>query len=79
MNAQIHAQLESAGELHARSMELADRALVLRLEGSGSESRSSLEQAFELERDSADLLSATDVPALRPWRFRCGIGTRRPG
>jgi hypothetical protein len=63
MNAQLRDQLQPASELHTRAMELADRATILRLQGR-ADSRRSLVQAFELERDAADVLVATDVPAL---------------
>ena len=62
MNAEIRGLFERADELHARSMELADRAIILRLRGQSSECQRTREQAFELERDAADLLSGTEIP-----------------
>ena len=62
MNARILGQLEIADELHDRSMRLADDATLLTFQGRQAESRSSLQEAFELEREAADLLSDIDVP-----------------
>ncbi len=64
MTALVRKQLERADELHARSMELADHAMTLGFQGRQPEGRRKLEEAFELERDAADLLQAGDIPAL---------------
>ena len=64
MTGLIRKQLERADELHARSMELADQAMTLGFQGRKLESRRRLEEAFELERDAADLLSGADIPEL---------------
>ena len=64
MTALLRKKLERADELHARSTELADQAIALGFQGQQSESRRRLEEAFELERDAADLLRGTDIPAL---------------
>ena len=45
-------------------MELADHALSLGFQGRQPEGRRKLAEAFELERDAADLLRAADIPSL---------------
>ena len=62
MNARILGQLEIADELHDRSMRLADDATLLTFQGRQAESRSSLQKAFELEPEAADLLSDVNAP-----------------
>ena len=64
MTAVIRKQLERADELHTRSTELVDQALTLGFQGRQPESRRRLEEAFELERDAADLLRGADIPEL---------------